>query len=222
MKKVYKTELHSHTIDASPCATLTAERLVELYLEKGYDSVVIANHFTHRYMELYEIPTYREYVEFYIRACEKVKKIAGDKLTVIFGAELRFDDVDNDYLWIGADADYLLKSEDILNLGTKGFREVCTKNGWLFIQAHPFRNTMKVVDPKDVDGYEVYNAKNESFRNEIAEIWADKYGLIKTSGTDIHKPHETPSGGILTTKKMENMQDILQVIKSGNYTLVKE
>ena len=90
---LFKTELHSHTIDASPCSTLTAEKLVELYVEKNYDSVVITNHFTHRYMNLYEIPTYREYVEFYIEAYEKLKRIAGDKLTVIFGVELRFDDV---------------------------------------------------------------------------------------------------------------------------------
>ena len=219
---LFKTELHSHTIDASPCSTLTAEKLVELYVEKNYDSVVIANHFTHRYMNLYEIPTYKEYVEFYIEAYEKLKRIAGDKLNIIFGAELRFDDVDNDYLWIGADIDYLRKNDDILNLGTNGFREVCTKNGWLFIQAHPFRHTMKVVDPKMVDGVEVYNAKNESFRNFIADKWADHFGLIKTSGTDIHKPHETPKGGILTAKKMETMQDVLEVIKSGNYKLVTE
>jgi hypothetical protein len=47
-------------------------------------------------------------------------------------------------------------------------------------------------------------------------------GVIKTSGTDIHKPHETPSGGILTTQKMETMQDILNAIKSGKYSLVTE
>ena len=220
--KLYKTELHSHTIDASPCATLTAEKLVELYLAKGYDSVVITNHFTHRYMKLYEIPTYEQYVDFYIKAYEKAKQIAGDKLTVIFGVEFRFDDVDNDYLWIGADENYLRKNGDLLDLGTKGFRDICLKNDWLFIQAHPFRHTMKIVDPKTVDGVEVYNAKNESFRNKVADMWANEYGLIKTSGTDIHKPHETPSGGILTTQKMETMQDILNAIKSGKYSLVTE
>ena len=218
---LYKTELHCHTLDASPCSSLSAEQLVELYTKSNYDSVVIANHFSRRYMKQYGISTYKEYVEFYIGAYEKVKSIAKDRLNIIFGAELRFDEIDNDYLWIGADINFLRESEDILAMGTTKFREICAQKGWLFIQAHPFRNTMKIVNPKTVDGIEVFNGRHEEFRNVIAEKWAEEYSLIKTSGTDIHSADSPPNGGILTDVKMKDMQDVLNVIKSGKYSLLR-
>ena len=70
---LYKTEHHCHTLDASPCSSLSAEQLVELYTKSNYDSVVIANHFSRRYMKQYGISTYKEYVEF-------IQKHAPDKL----------------------------------------------------------------------------------------------------------------------------------------------
>ena len=218
---LYKTELHCHTIDASPCSSLTAEQLVEVYTKHNYDSVVITNHFAHRFIKEYGISSYKEYVEFSIEAYKKVKDVAKDSLSIIFGAELRFEGIDNDYLWIGADLNYLREAEDILANGPNGFREICKQKGWLFIQAHPFRNTMTIVNPKMIDGIEVFNGRHEEFRNVIAEKWAEEYSLIKVSGTDNHSASLPPNGGILTDVKMENMQDILNVIKSGKYKLIK-
>ena len=41
----YRIELHAHTTPASSCSHLKSEELVKLYHEKGYDGVVITNHF---------------------------------------------------------------------------------------------------------------------------------------------------------------------------------
>ena len=219
---MFKTELHCHSSEASPCSTDSAESLVEIYTKAGYDTVILTNHFSPCVFDLYKCKNIGEYVDIFMQAFKKMKEVAKDKLTILCGAEIRFNCNANDYLWFGDFEDFMRKTPDIFDYTPDRFHEVCKQNGWLFIQAHPFRHTMKVVDPKMVDGVEVYNAKNESFRNFIADKWADHFGLIKTSGTDIHKPHETPSGGILTEKKMETMQDVLEVIKSGNYKLVTE
>ena len=45
VKKLYKTELHCHTGDTSLCGRATAEELLERYLEKGYSTVVVTDHF---------------------------------------------------------------------------------------------------------------------------------------------------------------------------------
>ena len=41
----YRTELHAHTSPASPCSEISPEEMAKTYHEKGYDAVVVANHF---------------------------------------------------------------------------------------------------------------------------------------------------------------------------------
>ena len=41
----YRIELRAHTTPASSCSNLKPEELVQLYHEKGYDGLVITNHF---------------------------------------------------------------------------------------------------------------------------------------------------------------------------------
>ena len=74
-----------------------------------------------------------------------------------------------------------------------------------------------------IDGVEVYNGhKGHDSRNEIAEMWAEKYGLIKTSGTDFHYNHVPANAGILTEQKIEDMDALVATLKAGNYELIKE
>ena len=40
-----KIELHTHTSEISSCSHLTVNEIIDLYIEAGYDAMVIANHF---------------------------------------------------------------------------------------------------------------------------------------------------------------------------------
>ena len=55
----------------------------------------------------------------------------------------------------------------------------------------------------------------------IAEAWAEKYGKIKTSGTDHHDPDHQPRGGILTDFPITSEKQLIEVLRSGNYELIK-
>ena len=41
----YKTELHAHSATVSPCASVTPEQLILRYLEEGYTSLVLTEHY---------------------------------------------------------------------------------------------------------------------------------------------------------------------------------
>ena len=137
--------------------------------------------------------------------------------------ELRFNENSNDYLVFGITEELLRAHEDIFSLNPESFSKISRENGFLFVQAHPFRNTMTVINPAFLDGVEVYNGhKGHDSRNEIADMWADKYGLIKTSGTDFHYPHVPANAGILTDEKITTSEQLLEILKSGSYSLIKE
>ena len=73
-----------------------------------------------------------------------------------------------------------------------------------------------------LDGIEVYNGHiGHEERNFIAEQWASEYGLIKTSGTDMHYDYVPASGGILTEEKITDMKMLADVLRSGRYELLK-
>ena len=218
MKKI---ELHCHSIDASPCSTESAESIVDIYVKAGYDAILLTNHYARCVYEIYGCKSIDEYVDIFMRAVEKVKKAAEGKIQVLVGAELRFDGSVNDYLWFGFDEEFLRKTPDLFEMGIVKFHEICQEKGWLVVQAHPFRNGMMVINPAYLDGVEVYNGHvGHDSRNFIARNWAEEYGLIKTSGTDLHYAHVPATGGILTDEKVENVNDLIGVLKSGKYTLL--
>ena len=142
-----------------------------------------------------------------MQAFKTMKEIAKDKLTILCGAEIRFNCNANDYLWFGDFEDFMRKTPDIFDYTPDRFHEVCKQNGWLFIQAHPFRNGITVTRPDFLDGVEVYNGHiGHPERNFIAEMWANEYDqLIKTSGTDLHYEYVPATGGILTEEKITSV-----------------
>lgn len=218
---MYKTELHCHSKEASPCSTQSVEQLVEIYSKAGYDTVVLANHFAKSVQDHYGCKSYDEYVTLFVDAFEKFKKAAEGKLKVVMGAELRFNHSINDYLWFGANEESMRKIPNIFSLNEKEFHEICKQNGWLFVQAHPFRNGMMIVNPTFLDGVEVYNGHvGHDSRNFIAKSWAKEYNLIETSGTDLHYDTVPATGGISTDFLVTDMSQIIEVLKNGKYQLL--
>ena len=220
---MFKTELHCHSSEASPCSTESAQSLVEIYTKAGYDTIVLTNHFCPDVYNLKGFKNIGEYVDYFMAAANKMKETAKGKLDVIIGVEIRFKYNGNDYLLFGDFEDYIRNTPEIFDFSPSQFYEICNQKGWLLIQAHPFRNNITVSNPAFLHGIEVYNGHiGHPERNFIAEMWANEYPhLIKTSGTDLHYAYVPATGGILTEEKITSMEQLVNVLKSGSYTLLK-
>jgi predicted metal-dependent phosphoesterase TrpH len=220
---MFKTELHCHSNDVSCCARIDAETIIDKYTSGGYSTVVLSNHLSIYTWDFLGCTSWNEFVDKFVAGYKNLKEKASGKLEILLGMELRFKNSNNDYLVFGVTEEFLREHENILELDPPAFHTVAKENGLLFIQAHPFRDWMTVTPPSCVDGVEVYNGhKGHDSRNEIAEAWADKYGLIKTSGTDLHYKDVPTNAGILTDEKITSMAQLIEVLKNGKYSLIKE
>ena len=220
---MFKTELHCHSKSVSECASVSNEEIIEKFTSAGYTTLVLSNHFnkgTQRFHKCED--SYDDFVTAYLKGYNDLKRDAEGKLTVLLGMELRFTENNNDYIVFGITEEFLRNNAPLYDMNPESFSKLARENGLLFIQAHPFRNSMTVVRPDFLDGVEVFNGHmGHDSRNEIAEAWADKFGLIKTSGTDFHYNHVPANAGILTENEILDMQSLVQTLKSGNYTLIK-
>lgn len=221
---MFKTELHCHSKSVSACARVSNEEIIQKYTDAGYTSLVIANHFNKGTQDFLGCSdSYQNFVTAYLKGYEDLKRDAEGKLNVILAMELRFNENSNDYLVFGITEEFLRAHEELFTLNPEKFSKISRENGLLFVQAHPFRNSMMVVRPDFLDGVEVYNGhKGHDSRNEIADMWADRFGLIKTSGTDFHYSHVPANAGILTDTEITTSEQLVQILKSGNYSLIKE
>ncbi len=216
----YKTELHCHSKDASGCSHESAEGIAEKYYAAGYTTIFLTNHFIPAAgdAENWEAKIERRY-----HALEILKTASAGRMNILMGLEFRFTQNINDYLVYGFDREFLSSHPDMLTLGVKGFTELARENGIITIQAHPFRFGITVTRPEYVDGIETYNGHpGHNSNNDIAKAWAEKYGKIQTSGTDHHDPHHKPNGGIMTDFPIESEKQLVEVLKSGNYELIRE
>lgn len=219
---MFKTELHCHLGGVSFCANVSAEHVAQRYIDAGYDSLVLANHFEAATMRRHG-DTYPDFVKRHVAACEAVRAAADGRLNVIFGAELRFTCNMNDYLLYGVTPEFLLEHPDLFDMSPREFSPIAREAGILFVQAHPFRNGMTVTNPALLDGIEVFNGHvGHDSRNAVADLWADTYSLIKTSGTDYHQPCHFPDAGILTEHRILTSEDLADTLRSGSYELVRD
>lgn len=225
-ERIYKTELHCHTSEMSPCSQEGPEEVVKKYIDAGYTSLVITNHFTAD-LCYWRVPgdTFREKVDAYFDAIEHVREAAGDKLNVIDGMEITFKEWHNDYLVFGARRELFYDIEDVFEMGYRNFYKYADEHGLLFVQAHPFRFWISHCDPHFLHGIEVFNghARHKS-HNKISDQWADYFSeenLIRTSGTDNHHSWQTPTGGILTAEPIKTNDQLLEVLRNGDYDLIR-
>ena len=224
----FKTELHCHCALVSACGRLSPERIIERYVEAGYTSLVITDHLsrdTYGYANYTGATDWEAKIDFYMRSFETLKKLAEGKLNVLQGFEVRIDKHHaTDYLVYGLGEAFLRSHSNLISYPLKLFSAAVREAGGLLIQAHPFRNHMVVTPPDLLDGVEVYNGthSHSPFRNEMAELWADHYGMIKTSGSDLHSEKMFVTGGIETDSPITTNTELLATLKSGHYTLLRD
>lgn len=216
----YLIELHTHTSGVSPCAHHTPEEVVDLYCANGYSSLVLTNHYTGPILRKAG-ESWEEQADHYLSDYFRMREYAGGKLCILLGMELRFEeDGGNDYLVFGVTESFIRENPYLYTMDLKTFSPLAKENGLLIVQAHPFRNKMRIANPDYLDGYEVFNGHpNHEARNDIALEWCRRYHKIPTSGTDFHHRGSGTVGGIVTEEPILSVQQLTDVLRRRAYSL---
>ncbi len=217
-------EMHAHTSESSSCARAQAKAVVERCRSKGYDGVVITDHMNDYKMKRKGLETIEEKAEYFLKGYREAKKYETEDFNVLPGMELCFTDIEGDFLVYGFDEDFMYKYHMDKFKDLEEFRPVADENGLVIFQAHPFRFDMSIQDPKLLDGIEVYNGNSgHHSNNDIAELWAAKFGLARLSGSDYHGDEGTmPIGGALFTRRITTPQMLVKELKHRDYILAQD
>ena len=214
----YRIELHAHTSPASSCSEVTPKELLDTFKNVDYDAIVITNHFQHQGDKM----TKKEYLDFYMKDFYEAKAYGEEiGIKIILGTEIRFTENSNDYLIFGVNPEMLSEIYDLLPFGVDNFRKIYKMENSLFIQAHPFRDGIKKVDPKILDGIEVYNLHpHHNGRVGQAALYAKENNFkVITAGTDFHHPNLGHEGLAALKAKFipEDSFSLAELLKSNDY-----
>ncbi|MDD4688722.1 MAG: PHP domain-containing protein [Eubacteriales bacterium] len=214
---MFKTETHCHTNAVSRCASQTPKQQIEAYIECGYSTVIITEHFSDSSFEHIE-GDWKNKIDHFLSGYKKAKEAAKGRIEVLLGMELRNIYNANDYLVYGITEEFLYKynnnDENFLEMTIETFSDIAHENDVLLFQAHPFRNYMTITDHNILDGIEVYNGcVRHMSRNDICEMWAKKYNLLRNSGSDAHHEDDWGRGGFITQQKITNNKQLVEEMK---------
>lgn len=226
MKK-YLYEMHFHTKNTSNCANVKAEIAVEEYIKAGYNGIIVTDHLSPSTFMKYgrELLPWKKKVDFFLRGYKSALKTANGRIPVLLGMELRFrtSEGENDYLVYGITEEFLYNNPNLLELNSRKFYELAQANNLLVFQAHPFRIGMKVTNPKYLDGVEIFNGNpRHNSSNDIAEMWAKKYDLLVTSGSDYHEIEDLGSGGIWFNKEITDNKTLVEELLKKDYEIKRK
>lgn len=215
----YRIELHAHTSPVSPCAECLPEEVVEAYHRKGYDAIVITNHYgKFRMKDESRKEAVDRYLDDYNRA-----KAKGDEcgINVILGVEYRFDGSNNDFLIYGADREVVEILYDYKDLAIHEFKKEVSLPKSVMVQAHPFRDGNDPCDPSFIDGIETFNMHpwhNARVSFSIRHAYDNNLGIM-IPGSDYHHKTEGYEGvAALRTKVLpKDSFELAEILRSGDY-----
>lgn len=220
-----KIETHLHTAECDKFAYVCGRDAVRMYKNAGYDCIVVTDHYFSLFFDWFRDElcgkSHKEIIHRwlcgYYSARDEGERIG---MTVLPGAEVRFNNTINDYLVYGVDEDFFLHAPLLNTLGNVSELVSILPDDACVVQAHPFRNKMTVEDPAPLFGIEVNNGGTDAFRNSMARTFAEHYGKAMLSGSDFHKEAHLARGGIECDRIIKTPTDLSSLLRSGSYTLL--
>ena len=223
-----RIEMHIHTSEVSPCSRCTAAEAVRRCISKGYDAMVVTDHFNEdassRMMGY--LAGWQERMDHFLSGYREAKAAAPTGFLVLLGMELRFmEQGNNEYLIYGFDEQFLYDNEGVDRLDIKHFSAIARENGFLLAQAHPFRWGMALTPAKYLDALEVYNGNSHhASHNDFAALWARWHGLLAIAGSDYHGGDTGDGmapGGVRLLEPVRDEKELVKMIKERKYTVLK-
>ena len=200
-----KYDLHVHTSQVSPCASMSGAEQVRAYKELGYTGIMITDHYYDGFFERNACPTWKESMDLYFAGYFDAKA-EGDRIGVdVFqSAEVTLAYNKKDYLIFGVDADFFYRNEKLFRLREEELISLVHAEGGLVFAAHPFRSET-CYPYGEIDGVEGVNGNPLSL-NHLAREYAAKRGLLMCSGSDAHNRGDAGTGGIATRQKVTDVK----------------
>lgn len=221
---MFKIETHLHTSHVSRCGYLDADRLAELYAAAGYGGIIVTDHYnriTFDYLGL-DPAGPGDKVGPFLDGYRRLKEEGAKRgLAVYKGAELRFDECENDYLLYGWPDELLADAEAVFRMGVAAFAPLARAAGALMFQAHPYRHGCTPAIACYLDGVEIrnLNPRHES-HNAWAEEYAAQFGLPRLEGSDCHQLGDEARAGILVEAVPADSLAMARLIRDGRYALI--
>lgn len=221
---MHKIETHLHTTYVSRCGRLESAEIVAAYKAAGYSALIVTDHYNRTTFDYLGIDPAApgDKVGAFLEGYRLVRE-EGEKqgIRVFKGAELRFDESENDYLLYGWQDALLAEPEEIFRMGIAAFSPIARGQGALLIQAHPYRHGCTPAIARYLDGVEVYNSNpRHDSRNDLAQGYAQEFGLIATAGSDCHRTEDIALAGILSERLPSDSMEMMRLLRSRNYTLL--
>lgn len=221
----YKYQMHMHTFPCSACSHLDIKSLVCALYNGGYKGGVITNHFLRGNTGIDRSLPWNEFIaQFendYVVGKRAARKLG---LDLFFGIEEGVGG-GKEIIPYGITPDILYRHPELRDADVALWHKIMQEEGCLLIQAHPFRERNYITSPgllSDIDGIEVYNHCNTLDNNLEAEDAARNSNFILTSGGDAHTEDVLCRGGIETVFRIKNEKELVKVLKSGMYKLLKD
>jgi len=222
MEFLYET--HMHTMESSGCGVSSGREQAQAYKKRGYQGIIITDHFINGYSTAPRRGSWREKMEYVVSGYEAAKK-EGDKIDLDVFLGWEFTVRGSDFLTYGLDFEFLLDNPDIDKLTVPEYSQLVRQNGGFLAQAHPYRDQSYIqhkmpVDPKYVDAIEVHNASDTNETNKKARDFAKNNNLPTQAGSDSHSVNTSRISGIILEKKAANIFDIIDAIKQKRVRLL--
>ncbi len=218
-------ETHAHSLGGSHCAECPADKLIDFYVEKGYNGIVLTNHICYDAYKNYPGDSHKEKMDYYLSLFDDFKQKGEQKgLKIFLGAEVRSFTTDNtymEYMLYGFDRKLLYDNKPLFQFTQEELFKLSEKNGLFMYQTHPFRHIVTLGNPKFMHGAESFNGHKNHFNfNAMANKFCDDNNLIKMSGTDYHEIGQGIIGGIIVPDDIDSERKLTDYIFNHKLTLV--
>ncbi len=225
---MYRYETHLHTRLTSACANFEPKEIVEKYTRLNYAGVFVTDHFLNGNTTVPRDLPWEERIDLFLAGYRAVKEAAkGTPLQVLLGWEYSYKGTD--FLLYGLGEEWLYRHPELMEMKTSDFCPFARKEGWLVVQAHPFREANYIdhirLFPSVVDGLETVNACRDERCNRLADNLAKEYSLLQTAGSDIHTKSQKSLAGMAFETPLKDERDFACRIKAGEgkiFTLLDE
>lgn len=223
---MFKYEMHFHT---SPCSGGgdEIERQIDKMVKNGYTGAFLTDHFicgdTRIDRRLDWESFVKEYEKAYTRGVKYAKTLGFD---LYFGIEEHIGE-GLEILVYGITPRLLSQHPELRSGRLDDYLRIVHGAGGLIFQSHPYRDRYYIANPgphsrlDELDGIEVFNASNFPEENEKAKRLAAERGLRCTAGSDGHHCDSCARAGILTRVRPKDVQEMIEILKSGDYEIYK-
>ena len=225
-----KIETHLHTKGGSGCAHVTFSEVIEEYSAKGYGAIIVTNHYNPTCYFNYPGRNHKEKLDFYFSLYEKTYELGRKKgIKVFCGAEVTTDTESGQYqemMLYGFNRKLFYDNPPLFTINQKELFTLAEKNGCFLYQTHPKRTLkngtdIELGDYRYMHGAEVFNGnKGAVNNNELAEEFAKEHNLIRLSGSDYHRYHDTITGGIITDNDIDNEGQLIDCLFNREFSLI--